>query len=44
MNSLREELLDSQEELQKSLEQKIGSAPAPTESPNQTVSGASQPG
>lgn len=41
VNSLRSELLDSQEELQKSLEEKIGSAPAPTESPNQTVSGAS---
>lgn len=40
VNSLRSELLDSQEELQKSLEEKIGSAPSPTESPNQTVSGA----
>jgi S1-C subfamily serine protease len=41
VNSLRSELLESQEELQKSLEEKIGSAPAPTESPNQTVSGTS---
>lgn len=39
VNSLRSELLESQEELQKSLEEKIGNAPAPTESPNQTVSG-----
>lgn len=43
VNSLRSELLESQDELQKSLEEKIGSAPAPTESPNQTVSGAAAP-
>lgn len=40
VNNLRAELLDSQEELQKSLEERIGSAPDPEESPNLNVSGA----
>jgi S1-C subfamily serine protease len=38
VNSLRDELLQSQEELQKSLEQKLGNAPAPTASPDLNVS------
>ena len=39
VNGLRDELLQSQEELQKSLEQKLGSAaPAPTQSPALNVS------
>jgi S1-C subfamily serine protease len=40
VNNLRAELLDSQEELQESLEERIGGAPAPEESPNLNVSGA----
>ncbi len=40
VNSLREELLDSQEELRTALEQQISNAPAPEESPNQNVSAA----
>ncbi|CAN5762794.1 hypothetical protein BH23ACT12_BH23ACT12_16710 [soil metagenome] len=43
VNSLRSELLDSQEELQKSFEERIGSAPDPQESPNLNVSGATPP-
>lgn len=38
VNGLRDELLQSQEELQKSLEQKLGNAPAPSESPDINVS------
>lgn len=40
VNNLRSELLDSQEELRKTLEQQIGRGPAPEESPNLNVSGA----
>ncbi|HEX2149487.1 MAG TPA: serine protease, partial [Actinomycetota bacterium] len=43
VNNLRTELLESQEELQKTLVERIGNAPAPEETPNQTVSGATPP-
>lgn len=39
VNNLRSELLDSQEELRKTLEQQIGRGPAPEETPNLNVSG-----
>ncbi|MEX0789783.1 MAG: serine protease [Actinomycetota bacterium] len=43
VNNLRSELLESQEQLQETLEERIGSAPDPQESPNLNVSGATPP-